>query len=161
MENMIKNLGSKGKYLNPRLRIELDTPLVPQAAAQAVLEEASGWLGEELPRAWIGVLTEMANSVYAHNTQFRRIIRRSGEAGRDGLWTFMRHWMAGLLYHHQPHLYARLPSSYQVGHPLPPPLKKSAPAQRIVTVRRIPPVKRRSRPAPDYAFAAAAHFHFM
>lgn len=35
-------------------RIETDTPIVPSAIASAVREEASVWLEEELPQAWIG-----------------------------------------------------------------------------------------------------------
>ena len=73
---------------------------------------------------------------------------------------FARHWLAGLLSERQPQLHARMPSSYNIGQPLP--LK---PPRRAKTISRIqPPISLRPhprrRPALDYAFAAAAHFPF-
>lgn len=100
-------------------RIESDTPIVPSAIARAVWEEASLWLDELLPRSWIRELVARANTVYAHNARFRRIIRGLGDRGRDSLWAFTRHWLAGLLWEHRRHLHARLPASYNVGQPLP------------------------------------------
>jgi hypothetical protein len=83
-----------------------------------VWEEASAWLQEELPASWVGQLTERANAIYACNPRFRSLIRRSGDAGRDWLWAFTRHWMAGLLSKHRRELYSRLPNSYSVGREL-------------------------------------------
>lgn len=144
------------------LRIELDTPLVPRAVAEAVCEEAGVWLGQPLPRRWIRELTARANTIYAHNPRFRRKVRGPGTSGRDYLWAFARHWLAGLMWDRRPHLHARLPNSYSWGHPLPE--KPPVPPRLIETVRRTPPPvrpRRRQRPARDYAFAAAAHFHFV
>ena len=144
------------------LRIESDTPIVPRAVMEAVCEEAGVWLGQPLPRRWVRELTAYANTVYAHNPRFRRKVRAPGDRGRDYLWAFTRHWLAGLMWEQRPQLHARLPNSYSVGHPLPP--KPSVPRRRPKTIRRIPPSARLRpppRPAPDYAFAAAAHFHFV
>ena len=142
--------------MKPRMpRIESDTPIVPRAVMEAVCEEAGVWLGQPLPRRWIRELTAHANTVYAHNSRFRRNVRAKGNLGRDYLWTFTRHWLAGLMGERRPHLRARLPGSYSIGHQLPP--TPSAPPRRLKTVRKIPP-RPRPRPAPDYAFAAAAHF---
>ena len=99
--------------------VERDTPLVPRAVAEAVWEEAGVWLGEPLPRRWIAELTARANTVYSRNGQFRRLLRRRGDEGRDWLWAFTRHWLAALLWKHRRELYARLPETYSVGHPLP------------------------------------------
>lgn len=106
-------------------RIETDTPLIPAGVARSVREEVGVWLGEPLPQRWVRELAARANTVYAHNAQFRRYIRGKGTRGRDWLWVFMRHWLADLLGEQRPLLYARLPSSYASGHPLPE--KNSAP----------------------------------
>ena len=103
----------------PRERIEVDTPIVPYAVAAAVWEEASAWLGAELPLSWIGQLTERAYNVYANNSRFRSLLQRDGDAGRDWLWAFTRHWLSGLIWKHRRDLHARLPSSYTVGRALP------------------------------------------
>ena len=116
-------------------RIEHDTPLVPQAVAVAVWEEASLWLGEPLPRRWIAQLTARANTAYGGNDRFRRLLRRHGNAGRDWLWAFTRHWLAALIRKHRPELHARLPGSYSVGHPLP--QKMSVPSRRAGFARQI------------------------
>jgi hypothetical protein len=137
-------------------RIEFDTPIVPGAVAAAVLEEASCWLGEPLPRRWIRELTARANTVYACNARFHRRIATRDNTGRDRLWAFTRHWLTALIARRRPHLHARLPGSYSVGHPLPP--KPVAPVLR----------KRRPTPSPgprrglalEQSWAAAAHFHF-
>jgi hypothetical protein len=78
-------------------RIEHETPLVPQAVASAVWEEASLWLGEELPRPWLARLTERAEAVYASNARVRRRLRTPGNGGRVWLWAFTRHWLAALI----------------------------------------------------------------
>ena len=67
----------------PRARIELDTPIVPRAVAEAVWEEASTWLDEELPRSWIAKLSHRAEAVYTRNERFRRLLRQRGNKGRD------------------------------------------------------------------------------
>ena len=110
-------------------RIEHDTPLVPQAVASAVWEEAGAWLGEELPREWLARLTERAEAVYASNARVRQRLRGPGNGGRDWLWTFTRHWLAALIWHHRPDLHARLPDAFNLGHPLP--HKPTAPKRQL------------------------------
>ena len=146
---------SRPTHQPPIARIEADTPIVPRAVMEAVCEEAAIWMGQALPRRWIRELTAHANTVYACNPSFRRNVRAKGNKGRDYLWAFTRHWLTALMCERRPRLHARLPDSYSIGHPLPP--KRSAPRRRLETDRRIPP---RPRPAPNDAFAAAAHFSF-
>lgn len=95
-----------------------ETPLVPQAVAAAVCAEAQGWLAAPLPAAWVARLTVKAERVARRNPRFRRLLRRPGDAGRDWLWAFMRHWLAALLRRHRPALYARLPGDYARGRAL-------------------------------------------
>lgn len=138
-------------------RMEVETPIVPRAVVEAVLEEASVWLERPLPRRWIRELMAYANTVYTCNARFRRNVRAGNNAGRDYLWTFVRHWLTALMWERRPRLHARLPDSYSIGHLLPP--KPPAPLRRLGAVRKTPP-RPRHRPAPDYAFAAAAHLPF-
>jgi len=100
-------------------RIERETVLVPRAVALAVWEEASQWLGEELPRAWLTLLTERAEAVYASNRRVRRRLRGPGNGGREWLWAFTRHWLAALIWRHRRALHVRLPATYNMGCPLP------------------------------------------
>ena len=122
------------------LRIEQETPLVPRAVAEAVWEEASVWLGEELPRAWLIRLTDRAEAVYASNPRVRRKLRGPGNGGRDWLWAFTRHWLAALIWKHRPELHPRLPGSYCVGDALP--QKLSVPGRRAGCAGQIADQKR-------------------
>jgi len=103
----------------PRRRIQNDTPIVPRAVAEAVWEEACVWLGEELPCEWVRRLAVRANMAYTCSDSFRRNLHRPGDAGRDWLWAFTRHWLAALIRKHRAHLHHRLPASYNVGGALP------------------------------------------
>ena len=115
---MQERLREAGETYRPpwRTRIEDDTPIVPRAAAELVCEEASLWLGEPFPRAWVAELAEHANAVYQHNARFRRLL---GKRGNILLVAFMRHWLCGLLDSRRPDLCQRLPNSYAVGEDLP------------------------------------------
>jgi hypothetical protein len=78
-------------------------------APELVCEEASLRLGEPLPRAWVWELAQRANVLYQHNAKFRRLLRKHGDAGRDWLLAFMRHWLYALLASRRPDLCERLP----------------------------------------------------
>jgi hypothetical protein len=96
-----------------------ETGLIPFAAAQTVVEEISRFLSVSLPRRFAVRLSSQAALIYANSDSFRRKLRRPGERGRDLLYVFMRHWLAARLHSERPDLFARLPSSYAVGEPLP------------------------------------------
>ena len=53
-------------------RIETETPVLPHVIAACVVEEASAWLYEPLPDAWVRELTAKADTVYTYNERFRR-----------------------------------------------------------------------------------------
>ena len=51
------------------------------------------------------------------NRDVRRKLRAAGNAGREYLYAFMRHWLYGLLKAEQPRLAARLPERFANGLP--------------------------------------------
>lgn len=101
-------------------QLEARTPLVALAAARQVVEEAGAWLGVALPGAYVHGLAHRARRTFVHGTAFRRRVARGGEAGRDHLYVFLRHWLAARLQAEQPGLYRRLPRGYAAGAELPP-----------------------------------------
>lgn len=106
------------KHSRPQL--EARTPLVPIAAAREIVDEVSRWLAQPLPSRYAAGLAHRARRCYAHSPSFREKMHRPGNAGRDLLWVFMRHWLADRLYHEAPALYQRLPVEYACGADLPP-----------------------------------------
>jgi hypothetical protein len=72
-------------------------------------------LRTELPRRWVQRLIVRAETVYRNNRQFQRALRSPGDAGRDRLWAYMRHWLSDLIRRHRPELFGRLPTGYAVG----------------------------------------------
>ena len=110
--------------------IERQTELMPWLIADSVLGEASHWLHTELPPEWADWLDARAERCFARHGQFQRLISargNSGDAGRDNLYKFMRHWLASRLARARPALYRRLPAAFSLGIPLPQP---PAPAHR-------------------------------
>jgi hypothetical protein len=95
--------------------LERDTPIIAQAAAQQVVEEASRWLGVALPARYAAGLAHRARVTYAHGAAFRQKLRRAGDEGRDTLYAFMRHWLAARLLAERPEWFARLPKDYAWG----------------------------------------------
>lgn len=72
-------------------RLRATSPVVPRAVAEAILEEAQAWLGEELPPHWGHLLAEKAETVCARNARFRGRIHGNSETDREWLWSFTRH----------------------------------------------------------------------
>ena len=104
--------------LPTRKTIDVDTPILPLVVADSVVDEAAACLGAEIPRTYSDRLAARADEVYAHNEHFARRIRsvaRGGNVGRDTLYVFMRHWLAGYLKREAPVLFARLPYGYALG----------------------------------------------
>lgn len=101
------------------MSIYSETPLVPVAAADAVIEEVEQYLGRSVPDAR-GLAADIAEDAEMHfetNARFRRRIQ--GRSGRDALYAFMRHWTAARLRQTTPALFRRLPASFANGEPLP------------------------------------------
>ena len=101
--------------------IERATHLMPWLIADSVLGEAARFLDTDLPPEWADWLDARAERVFARRGQFHRLISSNasgGNAGRDQLYNFMRHWLASRLARERPELYRRLPWSYSLGRPL-------------------------------------------
>ena len=98
--------------------IERQTELMPWLIADSVLGEAGRWLHTELPPEWADWLDARAERCFARHGQFHRLISAGGNAGRDNLYKFMRHWLAGRLAREHRSLYERLPRSYALGRPV-------------------------------------------
>jgi hypothetical protein len=81
-----------------------DTPILPDVVALTVVDDVARFVDRTFSRrlAYIQQLTTRAERLYLHNPAFRRRVRGKGNGGRDYLYTFMRHWYAGLLMDNEP-----------------------------------------------------------
>ena len=98
--------------------IERETQLMPWLIADSVLGESARFLDTDLPPAWADWLDARAERVFARHGQFHRLISpeaNGGNAGRDHLCKFMRHWLASRLARERPALFRRLPRGYALG----------------------------------------------
>ena len=101
------------------MRFADETKLLPWLVAETVCGEAARWLESEVPRRLAPLLAARAVRLYPENQSFARRLRAPGNAGREQLRVFMRHWLASRLARQHPALFQRLPSSFCVGWPLP------------------------------------------
>ena len=88
------------------------------------MQEASVWLGANLPEDCPAALAAKAERCFAGHRQFHRLIssnRDRGNAGIQALRRFMRHWLGSRLKRERPALFRRLPWDYAMGVPLPKP----------------------------------------
>lgn len=99
------------------MTIETETVLLPGVIAASVAAEAARFLCDDQPLGFAETLRERAEACYRNNENFERQIK--GRAGRDTLYCFMRHWLAGELKREAPALYAKLPHAFGNGEPLP------------------------------------------
>jgi hypothetical protein len=65
---------------------------------------------------WLEAKAELC---YAGNKRFHKLMRGRGNAPRDWLYTFMRHWLGSILQLERLDLCRRLPTSFAYGHRLP------------------------------------------
>jgi hypothetical protein len=107
--------------------ISRDTAIMPWIVADKICEEAANYLHSPVPLRYKEHLDAKAERCYARHRQFRKLIRARGNAGRDSLYSFMRHWLYALLHKNHPDLARRLPESFAVGRPLPLPSEVKSP----------------------------------
>src|SRR5579859_380365 len=95
-------------------KIERETMLLPEVIADNVVGELERFLGGGLLGAREH-LAEFAETVYANNDNFRRLLRSRSNRGRDSLYAFMRHWLTAWVGENRPTQLSRIPRHYYVG----------------------------------------------
>lgn len=106
--------------------IEDDTPILPGIVADTVVRELVGyfWDAYEIKDAiydqqdkLVKALRKQAEATYAANERFRSQIQERGNAGRDQLYVFMRHWLAAMIQKSRKlrHIYPILPPGFANG----------------------------------------------
>jgi hypothetical protein len=113
--------------------LERDTQLMPRLIAETVCGEVSRFLEVELPARYAVWLEAKAERCYAGRRRFFKLMRGRGNAPRDWLHVFMRHWLASFLHLERPDLCRCLPVAFGNGERLPP-----GPHPRINRVGWIP-----------------------
>ncbi len=116
--------------LTLRPGLERDTSLMPWLIAETVCGEVACFLDVEIPARYAAWIEARAEVCYAKPGHFRKLMRGPGNAPRDWLRAFMRHWLAALLGLERPDLYECLPDSFALGHSLPPPAASAPPVAR-------------------------------
>jgi hypothetical protein len=99
--------------------LERDTCLMPWLIAESVTQEVSRFLDVELPARYGVWLDAKAELCYARDRRFHKLMRGRGNAPRDWLCAFMRHWLGSILILERPDLCRRLPDSFVWGERLP------------------------------------------
>jgi hypothetical protein len=95
--------------------LEQDTQLMPWLIAETVCEEVSQFLDVELPARYAVWLDAKAELCYGGHRHFRKLMRGRGNAPRDWLYVFMRHWLASILHLERPDLCRCLPVEFCCG----------------------------------------------
>jgi len=120
-----------------RPQLEKATPIIALAIARQVVEEASLWLGVALPSRYAAGLAHRARRVFAHSELYRPRFAAAGDAGRDRLYVFMRHWLAARLDAEQPRLFRLLPPGFAAGEPAPERPRSPAPSAPLSAESRL------------------------
>jgi len=99
--------------------LERETQLMPWLIAETVCDEVSQFLGVDLPVRYAVWLEGKAELCYSRHRRFHKLMRGRGNAPRDWLYAFMRHWLGSILQLERPDLCWRLPLSFAYGRRLP------------------------------------------
>ena len=94
--------------------------LLPGVVAHSVCDEVARFLDVEIPERLADWLTAKAERCFQRNRRFRHLMQGRGNAPRDRLQMFMRHWLSALLGTERPDLWYALPPAFDLGHALPP-----------------------------------------
>lgn len=99
--------------------LEQDTELMPWLIAETVCAEVEHFLAVVLPDRYAVWLDAKAERCYSGRRQFYKLMQGRGNAARDRLYMFMRHWLASFLHLERPDLFRCLPVSFGNGQRLP------------------------------------------
>jgi hypothetical protein len=102
-------------------QLERDTLLTPEWIAASVVQETERFLQTDLPASFAERLAAKAHRLYPRHKHFHKVLNRPGNAGRDYLYMYMRHWTYGWLKRERYTLYKNLPWSFGQGRRLPVP----------------------------------------
>jgi hypothetical protein len=100
--------------------LERDTFLMPWVIAESVCAEVARFLETDMPERYAVWLEAQAELCYARRGRFRNHMREGGDAPREWLYSFMRHWLWSLLEIEHPDLCRCLPKDFSIGLRLPP-----------------------------------------
>jgi hypothetical protein len=95
--------------------LERDTQLMPWLIAETVCDEVSQFLGVYLPARYAEWLEAKAELCYSGRRRFYKLMRGRGNAPRDWLYAFMRHWLGSILHLERPDFSCCLPMSFARG----------------------------------------------
>ena len=111
--------------------IEIDTPILPVVVADCVIQEVVGMFANKedmhthpdliaLYEHRYGIadmLARKAERIYSasNHKRFTKVIRSAGNKGRDYLYMFMRHWMAGVIHSRYPGIWPYIPDGFKIG----------------------------------------------
>ena len=93
---------------------------MPWLIAETVCAEVSHFLDVELPDRYAEWLDAKAERCYSGRRHFYKLMQAGGNAARDRLYLFMRHWLTSFLHLERPDLFQCLPVSFGNGRRLPP-----------------------------------------
>jgi len=113
-----------------KYNITKDTPILPELIADRIFWEMAAFikfkikdnkLADELEnrsKEFINLLVEKQDSLYQNSVDWRKKMRSKGNKGRDTLYSFMQHWLSGLLKDNMPNVLKKLPNGYSNGETL-------------------------------------------
>ena len=119
--------------------LEQDTDLMPWLIAETVCAEVARFLAVELPDRYAVWLDAKAERCYSGRRHFYKLMQGRGNAARDRLYMFMRHWLASFLHLERPDLFRCLPVSFANGRRLP---DQPPPGDSTGTPARVSPAPR-------------------
>ena len=93
--------------------------MLPWLIAETACREVEVFLNISLPQRYARWITAKAEVCFQKNKRFRRQMRSRGNAPREYLRMYMRHWLSALLGTERRDLWFCLPPSFALGHPLP------------------------------------------
>ena len=99
------------------MSIEHDTAILPWAMAEAVVDDVQNLTGVSLKNHLAAEkhLEKTAETIYSVNKVFREKVKSEadhGNAGRDYLYAFMKHWLASWLRKHDVKVFKKLPHGF-------------------------------------------------
>ena len=119
------------------------TGINPVHAADRTIHELRCHFWVELPKSLEAELVQRAETVFARHKRWRK--KAQGQHGADYVRSYMRHWLAALLFKHKHPLFRELPSEYKTGRALP---ETSRPFQRELEMQAIKQIRKLQKAFP-------------